>query len=114
MELRMEHSLNEGAVLGTSGELRIVTISSSEPLVHIYPNPTSEFFNIELKEETVALGDVEITIMDAQGRILASLTVDAASLYQIVNTSNWPTGVYHIQILQHTNSIINGTIEVFR
>ena len=62
--------------------------------LNIYPNPADDVINIELPEvETKGL----VTITDAQGRILCSLSTNGQSSLQI-NLSNLESGIYFVTL----------------
>jgi hypothetical protein len=69
--------------------------------IEIYPNPSNDIVNINL------LSDEEhnvIRIIDVFGKIIYSSTLNTTSDIK-VDVSNFPIGLYHIQIINNNSSI---------
>ncbi|MEI6347683.1 MAG: DUF4465 domain-containing protein [Bacteroidota bacterium] len=80
-----------------------VTITENESIgINIYPNPTSENLNIEMKENTVK----NIEIIDLAGRTVYKTNVSNSN--SKINISDLSSGMYYIRI-QGNNYNINRT-----
>jgi len=68
----------------------------------VYPNPSQDVLTIDLP--TVMENDINITVLDSQGRQVQTQTINASS--NSLNVSNWQAGVYLIQIEYEDSHIV--------
>lgn len=61
--------------------------------IQLFPNPMTDFLNITLSEKMD-----NISISDVVGKVILSL--DQVSEQQVINTSNWKSGIYFISFLK--------------
>lgn len=89
-----------------SNTLKIVTSSvydvSSNSVIHIYPNPTSDLFSIQ---SSVKIS--EVAIMNIFGEKIYASMVD--SRQETIDISSQPSGIYFLQI-QTSEGVINRKI----
>jgi len=64
--------------------------------VNIFPNPTSEFININF--DSAPTTDSQVSIYDIQGNKLSDYRLDANSTNKMISTGNLPTGSYYLRI----------------
>lgn len=87
-----------GAMLGIQEEV-------VEENLTLYPNPTSDQFNIASANALIK----SIAVMDMTGRTIQ--TIKANSLSQNVNVSNLPRGIYLIQVDLETGKAVKKLIK---
>lgn len=87
-----------GAMLGVQDEV-------AEADLTLYPNPTSDQFNITSANEIIK----SISVIDMTGRTIQ--TIKANSLSQNVNVSNLPRGIYLIQVDLETGKAVKKLIK---
>jgi hypothetical protein len=69
---------------------------SEVPKVKLYPNPANDFFRLELKGGS----DYEVQVYDAVGKKIESFDAKAD---RDLDTQNWKSGVYTIQVWNKTH-----------
>ena len=71
---------------------------SNDVQVNIYPNPTTDFVQVELNNATA--GYYQVKVYDAEGHRLWSddLTCTGNSNTITINTSAWASGIYMLQL----------------
>lgn len=67
--------------------------SSSQTGLHIYPNPTSNNFTIELDAVDVAS---QATVLDMTGRVVSEFFL--AGNRTMIDTKSWPVGLYLVKV----------------
>jgi hypothetical protein len=79
--------------------------------VSIYPNPTTDFVQVEL--DNVAPGAYNINAYDAEGRKVATSVLEPTGSFAktTINTSNWAAGIY---LLQFTNGSEERVVRVVK
>ena len=84
-----------------SSIVRIDPSSANQNIV-IYPNPIKNG-NVNLQMVYAVAGKVQITIMDATGRIVKtqSVTVTAGNNTASINVSSLSTGIYNVKIVKN-------------
>lgn len=91
-----------GQFIVTPAATGINEASSNKLSVSIFPNPATNFINIEL-DEADPIDPVEIEIHDLLGKIVYS-EINSKNKFRI-NSSNLPHGIYTISINKNKNSI---------
>lgn len=82
---------------GIFGTTPLVGIESSlNTDVTVYPNPTADFFNVKLGAAIDS--DLQVRVMDIQGRTLIQTAMPAASTVQKVDVSNLASGMYLLEV----------------
>lgn len=80
--------------------------------IEIYPNPTSQFLNINLPEPSLSS---ELTIIDQQGNIIESLSLNYEPLqsdqYRL-DVSQYPTGLYFVRIRTNNKTSTSKFIKI--
>mgnify|MGYP001949680983 FL=1 len=81
-------------------DTRIVGLSedSKESIFSVYPNPTSSILNIVNTNKNV----VAYRIVDIQGKIIITSKISNS-----INVDSYPSGIYMIQLLNESNSVID-------
>ena len=67
---------------------------TGEPIVRIYPNPTTNRINLEVPD--VVLWDWRLTCYDALGQLMT--VINASGNRYTLDCSNWPAGIYYFEI----------------
>lgn len=81
-----------------------VELSSPEASVNLYPNPSSKWINVEIRDKEIT-SIRKINFIDESGRLI--LTQYCKELTQI-DCSNWKNGVYIFQILDDNQILKSG------
>ena len=74
-------------------------IESAEPLVLVYPNPATDLLQVELSPELISA--YTLTIHDALGRTLYTLSEDLSQLHTI-DVSAFENGIYTLTLSQNS------------
>ena len=82
----------------------VVSTDSRKPLVKIYPNPAHNYFIVEfrLKEQSSIKS---IRVYSSNGQIVFNSTLNAKENHILVNTSNWPGGIYYVKCSSDTGFV---------
>ncbi len=86
---------------GFQQQLIVTTIEDNlEELVNVtvYPNPASEILNI--KFEVPIDGDIDIYLLDQQGKLVKTDIVEAASVEKQINMQEYPAGIYFLRLIK--------------
>ncbi|MFI5149199.1 MAG: M1 family aminopeptidase [Bacteroidia bacterium] len=67
-----------------------------QPAIHIWPNPASDRFSVELKDILVPNGGIDIRVHDMQGRLVHTEKVLSSGFS--LNASGWTNGVYFLSV----------------
>jgi hypothetical protein len=95
-------------LIGEQAQLKksSASILSEESMIFkdlkVYPNPSQDILTIDLP--TVLENDINITVLDSQGRQVQTQTINANN--NSLNVSNWQAGVYLIQIELEDSRIV--------
>ncbi|MFM7709784.1 MAG: T9SS type A sorting domain-containing protein [Ferruginibacter sp.] len=85
-------------VAGGSAPLKQLTVLDEKSLdVVIYPNPTTTYFNLQIKSADKS-NEVRLRVLDVQGRVIKTML--AASQSQINIGSELKPGVYMLEAIQ--------------
>jgi PKD repeat protein len=92
--------INNDNCLSTNCEevtINLVSARGLDPLdmINVYPNPSNGVFNVSVKD---AKEDVEITILDATGKVVGLVTPSATEGTYEVDMSTAAAGVYFVQV----------------
>lgn len=77
---------------------------SIEHIFNYYPNPVSDILNIELKN----IGNYDIIILDVTGNVI--INQKNINGFYSINVSNYPNGIYFLQLSKENNLITNKKI----
>ncbi|MFA7081693.1 MAG: T9SS type A sorting domain-containing protein [Bacteroidales bacterium] len=83
-------------------------LRETSPIISLYPNPTSSKANIEIKGLSTK---AEIQLIDIQGRILKSYTLNPNSTTLEMDLRDLSKGLYNVRIDTKTNTIIKKIIK---
>ena len=75
--------------------VKMVTLFSI-PDISVFPNPASNIINIYVKNKS---SELEIRLISPEGKILQQSTGSFNSIVSSMNISNYPTGIYMIQVI---------------
>lgn len=75
----------------------------------IYPNPSSDYFSIDISPEEIS--DLTIELRDLTGRLVFN-SVIKGSITEIL-TGNYRNGIYIVSLLKHGNSIGSEKVMIF-
>jgi hypothetical protein len=69
--------------------------------VNIYPNPVTDFFNVEIESQKAAI--IEIKVTDATGKLLKTIKSNVlAGVNKLnVNMQEFAAGAYFVQVLEN-------------
>ena len=95
-----------GMILGRTPSIDCVTsvmdVPEAEFMMHIYPNPATEYFTIENADRTVS----EVWIYDISGRLVRTIQ----SGYDQIHISNLEKGAYHVVVFSKDNREVHQLI----
>ncbi len=83
----------------------------SDATISVYPNPTTSYINIEVKEASIKGADTKVTIFDNTGKVvyLNNLALDRLS----IDASRFNSGNYFIQLINN-KYIVGKQVSVIR
>lgn len=84
---------------GFQQQLLVTTVEENlEELVHVkvFPNPASD--NVNIKFESPVEGEISLTIIDAQGRLIKTDFIEPAMLEKQINLQDLPAGIYYLRL----------------
>lgn len=84
---------------GFQGTLIITTVEENilNPVkVIIFPNPTSEVIDIEF--DTPTDGEISLSLLDAQGKLVKTGKIEAATTNKEISMQNFPSGIYYLRL----------------
>jgi hypothetical protein len=84
---------------GFQGTLIISTVEENilNPVqVVIFPNPASEIINIRF--ETPTDGEISLLLLDAQGKLVKTEKIEAATTNKEINMQDLPSGIYYLRL----------------
>ena len=86
-------------------DLLITVVPANDIVISstIFPNPASQFFNIQIVGGTLA---VELSVFDPQGKLFLQQRVQTDVTEQ-VDISTWPVGLYFIRINSTTGKLLH-------
>ncbi|MBT4737700.1 MAG: PKD domain-containing protein, partial [Flavobacteriales bacterium] len=95
--IKMMENCNSEYAEATAVFMTPQSIEENSQIINVFPNPTSEYINIE------SVNNIdEIRIFDIQSRVVFSETINSKT--KKINISNFSTGVYITEIV--TNNIV--------
>jgi hypothetical protein len=105
------HTLTAGSIIENSNSVSDacnLTLSYSENLmpensVQIYPNPASQFLNIDMDVNLDS--EIKIEVSDISGRVIHNHSKLDCSNHYMIDVSNYPKGIYFVNILSNKNSL---------
>lgn len=94
----VSNGCGEGKATGRVTITLITAIANgNEPALRVYPNPTADYFHINLNHQTA--GDIQWQIVDNTGRIVLTKEVKILSSYdELISTAAWPSGIYYLTV----------------
>lgn len=66
--------------------------------IKVYPNPASDVVNIQFEEP--ADGEVVITLMDSQGKLVKRDLIEKAMTEKQMNLQDLPGGIYYLRMIK--------------
>jgi hypothetical protein len=84
---------------GIQQQLKASTIKEKQDMpvdLKIYPNPVSEYINIQFEEPVE--WEVPVSVLDSQGRVIKSDVVESTMLQKIINIQDLPAGLYYLRL----------------
>ena len=79
-------------------DLNIITLEESNQVhINVYPNPTVEFINVEILQNTHK--KIEIFLLNISGKIMYSKTLNSNENTSIINMKNLSVGTYFLEVL---------------
>jgi hypothetical protein len=66
--------------------------------IRVYPNPASDIVNIQFEEP--ADGEVIITLMDSQGKLVKRDLIEKAMTEKQMNLQDLPGGIYYLRMIK--------------
>jgi len=92
----------DGSLILTHGfQQKLILTAIEENLgeqvkVTVYPNPASEIINIGFEEATDK--EILVYLLDAQGRLVKTDKIEAASIEKSINLQELPAGIYYLRL----------------
>jgi hypothetical protein len=86
--------------LNSSNQFNQTQLSESEISFKVYPNPTSDFINIEITP--VDTGRINIGLFNSSGAKVINKIIGYQPVFQ-VNISDFPSGVYLLKVFFTSN-----------
>ncbi|MCG8326881.1 MAG: T9SS type A sorting domain-containing protein [Chitinophagales bacterium] len=87
--------------MGSNQNLPITDLSHR---INLFPNPASTEFNIMLDKPLEA--DATVEVINLYGQIIATQRLQAGTLNQEWQTSNWPAGTYTLRLQQAARVLV--------
>jgi hypothetical protein len=84
---------------GFQQQLIITTVEENLPdpvKVTVYPNPASDILNIAF--DSPVEGEVTLVLINSQGKVVKTGTIEAASTEKQINMQDVPGGVYYLRL----------------
>lgn len=80
--------------------------------ISIFPNPSSDVFNVELQDEY--LGETEISVVDELGRVISKSTIDKNKelMNYTIDLTNNSNGIYFVKIQSNKKSTIKRIVKI--
>lgn len=88
------------AIYNPNGPSELGVEAISNNTCNIYPNPATTELNIGLAEE----GNAKVSIIDAAGQVVKTMTSD---LKESINISNLPKGIYMVRVVTNNSVYTN-------
>jgi hypothetical protein len=106
------NTLGSGFTAGTT----LTTVNIEETNVtlldlKVYPNPTTELVNIQIKHSTI--DQILVTITDLQGKEVYSSRYVGISNVIGINTASYATGTYILSLKNQSNQVL-GTYKIIK
>lgn len=75
-----------------------------ETAVTVYPNPASDFINIDAKN--ITSGNAIVRVIDMRGKVIANqdVTVTGNTMNTSINCARWAAGMYYVQISKESET----------
>jgi hypothetical protein len=64
--------------------------------IKIFPNPTSDNVNIQFEKPNNE--EIDLTILDSQGKLLRSEIIESSMVEKQINLQNIPVGIYFLRL----------------
>lgn len=93
--------LSIGFFIGEGLALTNVNTLSKRIDYKVFPNPTSDLINIEIKDENYKT--YRLSVFDVTGKVILQKQIDHVETIQL-NLSNYPTGLYLLEIRDASNN----------
>jgi len=90
----------------TYSAIKKIEMSNAANGINIYPNPASDYINIELLNALTAKDIIDINIYNTTG----NLVFQSSSYLQKINTSKWAKGIYTIAVKTIQQTILKKII----
>ena len=92
--------------------VRAINNSDSKSDFNIFPNPTNEELNIDLK--SLAGKEVTITISDLVGKALQAEKIEVTTAPHVLNVSSLSNGMYLIRVQSKENELIPKKLQIIK
>lgn len=67
----------------------------------IYPNPSMQYFNIDMTNIDTQFGDLKMCVYDMMGKLIIEKKILGGGI-ELLDMNNYPTGLYQVKITQGT------------
>ena len=87
--------------------------NDSEISVQLFPNPATQYLNVEVKNKDLSLLNIRI-IDQATGRVSKTFNLQKTSyvLRENINLTSLPNGMYTLQIIQNNNKTVRNFLKL--
>ncbi|MBK8626713.1 MAG: T9SS type A sorting domain-containing protein [Saprospiraceae bacterium] len=72
---------------------------TSNSIVSIYPNPTTEIINVDISGMSLDAGDVTLSVYDMNGRNMISKNILGNGI-ELIDVDQYPAGTYNVVVQQ--------------
>jgi hypothetical protein len=78
----------------------------------VYPNPASSFVNLEIPEEVVGEGELEVNIFDVLGKLVKKTSIDKSSRLHQIEVNDLNSGLFTLKMIDKNKSVFNGKLSI--
>jgi len=94
---------DKSLILTHGFQYQVIVVSIEENLetlvtVKVYPNPASD--NVNIKFEEPVDDEVNVVLINSQGKLYKSLVIEATTLEKQINLQDIPAGIYYLKLIK--------------
>jgi len=97
-----------GSVIYSDISVGFEEFEESDIIVSIYPNPCSDFINLNIINTT---DDLDITLISAAGQHMKMMKVSKEDKTISINMANYPSGVYFLRIISDVQVVTSKIVK---
>ena len=77
-----------------------IELTDNQPVIQLYPNPTTDFLNIYFKNPNQSKDGV-FQLIDLQGRVVVAFDADKNDTTYLVSLEKYASGIYLLQYVEN-------------